>query len=471
MNNPRDLYKQFVFESFDIDRNATDLTVTYHYRLGEHRFDPVASIPLKEISNKDTDESFLEELFFNFGIINAISYYKLSCAPEFIIKAGYLDDNQKYFFKKLFYNGLGEFMFVNNLNFTFDDFMQIECIEAPENRQTNKAPRELYSIGKDFHGNLIPVGGGKDSVVTLEALQPMHQDSYCLQFNRSLYNKDRAALACISEAGYSTEDIRNFNLSFDEHMLELNKQGFYNGHIPFSSTLAFAALIVAYISNKKYIEVSNEASANESNVAGTNINHQYSKSYEFEKDFQNYVEYYLTDQIHYFSLLRCWNEYQICQKFLQFPQYLDKFRSCNVGARENKWCGHCAKCLYVYVMLYPWVEKDRLQQIFGHDLLDDESLLDIFNGLVFPETIKPFECVGTKAEICYSLDLVVQNQDPANLPKLLQLYQANVYGKNIYTEDIPNYYNPEHSIPEEYLNLLQTLWKTTSFNTYATKAF
>jgi hypothetical protein len=108
-------------------------------------------------------------------------------------------------------------------------------------------------------------------------------------------------------------------------------------------------------------------------------------------------------------------------------------------------------------MLYPWVEKDRLKQIFGHDLLDDESLLDIFNGLVFPETIKPFECVGTKAEICYSLDLVVQNQDPANLPKLLQLYQANVYGKNIYTEDIPNYYNPEHSIPEEYLNLLKTL--------------
>ena len=348
-------------------------------------------------------------------------------------------------------------MFVNKLNFDFDSFMTIECIEAPENRQDDKRPRDLYNIGNDFHGNLIPVGGGKDSVVTLEALQPMHEDSYCLQFNRSLYDKDRAALACIAEAGYSTEDTRNFNLSFDEHMLELNKQGFYNGHIPFSSTLAFAAIIVAYLSNKAYIEVSNEASANESNVAGTNINHQYSKSYEFEKDFQNYVEYYLTDQIHYFSLLRCWNEYQICQKFLKYPQYLDKFRSCNVGARENKWCGHCAKCLYVYVMLYPWVEKDRLQLIFGHDLLDDESLLDIFNGLVFPETIKPFECVGTKAEICYSLDLAVQNQDPANLPKLLQLYQANVYEKNIYTEDIPNYYNPEHSIPQEYLNLLQTL--------------
>ena len=150
--------------------------------------------------------------------------------------------------------------------------------------------------------------------------------------------------------------------------------------------------------------------ANESNVAGTSINHQYSKSYEFEKDFQNYAEYYLTDKIHYFSLLRCWNEYTICQKFLQFPQYLRLFRSCNAGAKENKWCGHCAKCLYVYIMLYPWVEKSTLQAIFGHDLLDDETLLDTFNGLVFPETIKPFECVGTKAEVCYTLDLAVQTQ-------------------------------------------------------------
>ena len=196
----------------------------------------------------------LHELFFNFGIINAISYYKLSCAPEFIIKAGYIDDNQKLFFRKLFYNGLGEFMFVNQLNFSFDEFMKIECIEAPENRQNNNPPRSLYSIGNNFSGNLIPVGGGKDSIVTLEALQPVHNDNLCLQFNRSLYPENRAALDSIREAGYKQIETRNFNLNFDNHLLELNKQGFYNGHIPFSSTLAFAALIVAYLNNKKYID-------------------------------------------------------------------------------------------------------------------------------------------------------------------------------------------------------------------------
>lgn len=456
MNNPRELYEQFVFESFKITKSSTGLQASFFYRLGEHEFHPEVVIPTESITNTEVDEVFLHELFFNFGIINAISYYKLSCAPEFVIKAGYIDDNQKMFFRKLFYNGLGEFMYVNKLDFNFESFMKIDCIEAPENRKSNTPPRDLYNIGNNFSGNLIPVGGGKDSIVTLEALQPTHNDNLCLQFNRSLYPENRAALDSIREAGYKQTEIRNFNLSFDQHMLDLNKRGFYNGHIPFSSTLAFAALIMAYLNNKKYIPVSNEASANQGNIAGTNVNHQYSKSFEFERDFQNYVNYYLTDKILYFSLLRCMNEYQICQKFLQFPQYLTIFRSCNVGTKENKWCGHCAKCLYVYIMLYPFVEKAKLESIFGHNLLDDESLLETFNGLVFPETIKPFECVGTKEEICYSLDLVVQNQNPENLPYLLRLYQANAFGKTPYG-DIPNYFNPENSIPEEHLRMLQSL--------------
>ena len=456
MNNPRALYEQFVFESFKITKSSAGLQASFFYRLGEHEFHPKVIIPIESITKKEIDEDFLHELFFNFGIINAISYYKLSCAPKFVIKAGYIDDNQKLFFRKLFYNGLGEFMFVNQLSFSFDEFMEIDCIEAPENRKNDRAPRSLYRVDDNFSGNLIPVGGGKDSIVTLEALQPTHNDNLCLQFNRSLYPENRAALDSIREAGYKQTEIRNFNLGFDEHMLELNKQGFYNGHIPFSSTLAFAALIVAYLNDKKYIPVSNEASANQGNIAGTNINHQYSKSFEFEKDFQNYVSYYLTDKIHYFSLLRCMNEFQICQKFLQFPQYLTVFRSCNVGTKENKWCGHCAKCLYVYIMLYPFVEKTKLEGIFGHNLLDDESLLETFNGLVFPETIKPFECVGTKEEICYTLDLAVQHQNPENLPYLLRLYQANAYGKTPY-DDIPNYFNAENSIPEEHLRMLQSL--------------
>ena len=475
MQNLREKYPEFIFDSFEIQALPTGIFVEYLYKLGEHEFRPTVTIPIESISNKEINNSFLRELFFNFGVINAISYYKCTCAPKFTIRAGQLDENQKFFFRKLFYNGLGEFMYVNNINIPFDSFMTIECeaqenSQAPDDENTDEAPNssdfnpseivkkpaDRFNIGHNFHGNLITVGGGKDSVVALEALQSMHAENLCFQYNRDLYPENIAALGCIKLAGYRSEDTIDFNLTFDKHLLELNKQGYLNGHIPFSSTLAFATLIGAYLNNRKYIVLSNEASANEGNIFGTNINHQYSKSYEFEQDFQKYVAHYLTEEIFYFSILRCLNEFEIVQKFLKFPSYLKIFRSCNVGTKENKWCGHCAKCLYVYIMLYPFVDKETLHEIFGHNMLDDESLQDIFNGLINPDLTKPFECVGTKDEIRYSLDLAVQEKEIEGLPKLLRAYRKNDYNQ-FHVYNIPTYYNPEHSIPKEYLDLILNL--------------
>ncbi len=447
--NLREQYPEFIYESYKVERSINGIHVEYVYRLGEHVFKPTVDISVSDIRFSQFNVPFVEYMFFNFGIINAINYYKLACSPTFVVNAGPLDDNQKAFFKKLFYGGLGEFMYVNQLNIPFENFMEIKADQPP-------AGHPDYELaGATFSGNLIPVGGGKDSVVTLEALQSMHADSLCLQYNRDIYPENHAAQDCIAIAGYSVNDIADFNLTLDKHMLELNQQGFYNGHIPFSSCLAFAGYIMAYLNNKAYVIVSNEASANEGNIAGTSINHQYSKSYEFEKDFQNYCDTYFTPKIKYFSLLRCINEYIIVQKFLKFPRYLDVFRSCNVGTKENKWCGHCAKCLYVFIMLYPFVPLERLEKIFGHNMFNDESLLQIFLGLVDPDTTKPFECVGTREEINYSLKLAVEHTR-GHLPYLLQYYRSNLYNPQ-QTYNVENYYNPEHSIPKEYLELLAKL--------------
>ena len=88
-------------------------------------------------------------------------------------------------------------------------------------------------------------------------------------------------------------------------MLELNSQNFLNGHTPFSALLSFITYLVAYLSNRKYIVLSNETSANEANVRGTNINHQYSKSFEFEQDFRYYAKTFIfkNDEVNYYSLL------------------------------------------------------------------------------------------------------------------------------------------------------------------------
>ena len=222
--------------------------------------------------------------------------------------------------------------------------------------------------------------------------------------------------------------------------------------------LAFACAIICYLNNLKYIVVSNEASANEGNIAGTTINHQYSKSYEFEKDFNDYLQTYLCEKMQYFRLLRCMNEFQIVQKFVKFPSYLKIFRSCNVGTKTNSWCGHCAKCLYVYIMLYPFVGKDRLVEIFGRDLLDDETMGQIFVGLINPDTTKPFECVGTREEIDYALRLELEKltAEGVELPKLIAYYRDNFFDPSR-TYNIVNYFNPQHHIPDEYLKLILSL--------------
>lgn len=447
----RKQYPEFIFESYQVERGVNGIHASFVYKLGEYTFQPTVDIPLASIRNEYINDDILNNLFFNFGVVNAINYYKLSLAPKFTIKCGELDAAQKEFFKKLFYNGLGELMYRNNALMQYSDFMTIDAPEPTE-------PKKFF-FDDNFRGNLITVGGGKDSIVTLEALKGMRDQNLCMQFNRDLYPENHAALDGIHLAGYSLEQVCNFNLSIDKKVLELNQTGrFLNGHVPFSGMLAFACAIICYLNNLKYIVVSNEASANEGNIAGTTINHQYSKSYEFEKDFNDYLQTYLCDKMQYFSLLRCMNEFQIVQKFVKFPSYLKIFRSCNVGTKTNSWCGHCAKCLYVYIMLYPFVGKDRLVEIFGRDLLDDETMGQIFVGLINPDATKPFECVGTREEINYAIKLAIEDESaPQPLPKLLEWYRTS-YNYNPTTQyDVAGYFNSEHNIPEEYLKALLAL--------------
>ena len=67
-------------------------------------------------------------------------------------------------------------------------------------------------------------------------------------------------------------------------MLQLNSEGYINGHTPFSAIVAFSSVLTAALNGQKYITLSNENSANESTVKDSKVNHQYSKSYEFELD-------------------------------------------------------------------------------------------------------------------------------------------------------------------------------------------
>jgi hypothetical protein len=106
--------------------------------------------------------------------------------------------------------------------------------------------------------------------------------------------------------------------------------------------------------------------------------------------------------------------------FSRFTAYHDVFRSCNVGSKEDIWCGHCAKCLFAYIILSPFIEPARLNQIFGKSMLDDTTLELEFRQLIGEAETKPFECVGTVSEVRQALAMMQARWYPTSRPALLK---------------------------------------------------
>jgi hypothetical protein len=154
------------------------------------------------------------------------------------------------------------------------------------------------------------------------------------------------------------------------------------------------------------VAMSNEHSASAPNLSidGVEVNHQYSKSLEFELDFAEYVERFISPSISYFSLLRPLAEIEIARRFAKYREYFSVFRSCNTAfrqaraARGRHWCCNCPKCRFVFLALSPFVAKPDLIEIFGCNLLDDEIQRDGFAELCGLQANKPFECVGETSE-------------------------------------------------------------------------
>ena len=432
----RDKYKTIIYHSYQIEENDNEYTIVYNFETPSlSEFHPTLTISKKDIKN-DIHSKIANRIIFNIGMIELISYFKITCSKQVVIKAGYLDEDQKKWFRKLFYYGLGEFMYINNINVNEEDLLEF-IVEAEK--------EEEIKTEYNGTGNLIPIGGGKDSTVSLEILR--NQDNCCFAINPKGPHEE-----CINIAGY--DNYMKVKRTLDKNMLELNKQGFLNGHTPFSSLVAFITYLCAYLNNRKYIVLSNEASANESTVIGTKINHQYSKTYEFENDFNEYTKKYFNIDIKYFSLLRPLTEYQISMLFSKYKKYHKAFKSCNVGSKSIPWvwCNNCPKCLFVYIILSPFLYKNDLVNIFGEDLFTKKELLDTFIELAGYADTKPFECVGTYSEVRYAVSKTITKLGD-NLPYLLDYYKKN-YPLEL-EHDFEHQFNEENNLDKEFMLLLK----------------
>lgn len=431
----RNKYDNFIYEGYNVEEKDNKTIITYDFNVPNltHYY------PTLELDKFELTE-FTKYLIFHIGLVELISYWKATCSKNVIIKAGYINEEQINFFKKLYFHGLGELFYTNGIEPNYENFMNITCVIEPTN---------INIPNYNGIGNLIPIGGGKDSNVSLELLKNSFEDN-----NAFIINPKEVTLKCAELAGYDESNTITVKRTIDKNLIELNKLGFINGHTPFSALVAFISYLCAYINNKKYIVLSNESSANESNVAGTKINHQYSKTYEFENDFNEYTKKYFQIDIKYFSLLRPLTEYQIAMLFSKYEKYHNVFKSCNVGSKSLpwNWCCNCPKCLFVFIILSPFLYKEKLINIFGEDLFEKEDLLNTFIELTGYGETKPFECVGTYEEVRYAITKVIEREE--NLPYLLQYYKDNFKLEDL-SNKIETRYNNENNLDEYFENLLK----------------
>lgn len=433
----RKLYPTFIYEKYEYKIEDNKLKIKYFFDIPNlESFTP--TLEIKANNDLNLEDNYLKTLIFHIGLIEVISYIKCTCSPNIVIKAGYLDKEQINWFKKLYYYGLGEFLYVNNISIEEDNLFNFQI----EGEELELGPSSFKGIG-----NLIPIGGGKDSVVTLELLKN-EENNDCF-----ILNPKEANLECAKVSGYNENNIKIVKRTIDPKLIELNKKGYLNGHTPFSSLVAFITYLTAYINNKKYIVLSNEASANEATVIGTKINHQYSKTYEFENDFNEYTKKHFNLDIKYFSLLRPLTEFQIGMLFSKYDKYHKVFKSCNVGSKNSNWnwCCNCPKCLFVYTILSPFLYKDKLIGIFGEDLFERKDLLNTFIELLGYGETKPFECVGTYEEVRYSVSLLIQKLE--DLPYLLKYYKEH-YPSEL-NHKYESKFNNIHNLDEHFLNIIK----------------
>ncbi len=447
----RSMYPEFSYNWYKVEENSDEYKISYEFEIKNlSKFHPTWCIPKKNISifnniGNEENKKLIENMVFNLGMAELVSYWKITCSPLVTIKNVCLSDNQIEWWKKLYFYGLGEFFYKNNIKTNIKEFMNIKV---------GNVKLKKIDLEEEFEGALVPIGGGKDSIVTLDIIKEDFDTNMCY-----VINPRGATEETVETAGYDIGKRCYVKRTLDKNMLELNAKGFLNGHTPFSSIVAFSGLLVAYLNKRKYIVLSNEASANESTIYEEEVNHQYSKSYEFEEDFNKYVKENIFKNIKYFSLLRPVSEYQIAKHFAKLPKFYNIFKSCNAGSKENIWCANCAKCLFVYIILSPFMTRRDMIKIFGEDLLEKESLKETLEMLSGIQKNKPFECVGSRDEvntaICETIKKYEENKE--ELPLLYKYYKTtNKYEeyknrKNKYN----TFLNEENNVPKHYKNMLK----------------
>ena len=333
-------------------------------------------------------------------LIAGVSYYKAGVQAQLRVEGEPLDVATAEFLDAIYLHGLAEFAYQNKLDLR-------GRIRFPHGDGIPSPAAALHLTRR----TLVPIGGGKDSLVTVEMLKGAGEP-----MTAAWVGDSALIMACAERTGLPTLNIKR---RLAPELFEYNRLGAWNGHIPVTAINSAILLCAALLYGYDAIAFSNERSASEATLEydGQPVNHQWSKSIDFERRLREYTKSHIAADLDYFSLLRAWSELAVTHAFAQDTRYDDVFSSCNRNFRirgerpADRWCGQCPKCHFVFLALAPFVAKPRLLAVFGRNLLDDAALAPGFDALLEYRDHKPFECVGEGRESRAAMHFLAQRPE------------------------------------------------------------
>ncbi|HVT31204.1 MAG TPA: UDP-N-acetyl-alpha-D-muramoyl-L-alanyl-L-glutamate epimerase [Rhodanobacteraceae bacterium] len=353
-------------------------------------------------------------------LVAGVSYYKAGVPSAISVETLALDARSAEFLDALYLHGLGEFAYHNKLdlrgriafpvslagNTAFLRGEEGVGVSSSNGDAAKAIPTQILpskgraskpAIGLPRR-TLVPIGGGKDSLVSVELLKEANEPATAVWIGNS-----PLIAACAARTGLPT---LNIGREISPVLFEYNKAGAYNGHVPVTAINSAILAVAAVLYGFDAIAFSNERSASSATLEydGEAVNHQWSKGWAFEKAFRDLLHANVAPDLDYFSLLRPLSELAVAERFARSSRYDDVFSSCNRNFRilgpkpADRWCGQCPKCHFVFLALAPFMPKPRLLAIFGRNPLDDAAFVPAFDALMEFRDHKPFECVGEGIE-------------------------------------------------------------------------
>jgi hypothetical protein len=386
--------QSFQFKHWFLNTQSFELSL--FYALDGNEFCEVLSFPDFDRQMYQQRKVVIERACNLVHLLSGVSYYKAGLASSISCEQHAPSLLTSRFIERTWYHGLAELAYKNGVSLK-------GRINIPSDESHSPNPIDINFKQR----TLLPMGGGKDSLVSLEEMKKQGKDISLFMVGQSSLIKDVAQFVGLP--------ILQVKRQIDRKLIDYNNQGAFNGHVPITAINSAIALLCTLLFDYDEIVFSNEKSADSGNTInkdGDLVNHQYSKSLAFEKDFMHIINAEMSGGIKYYSQQRQSSELAILKKFSHYPQYFPIFSSCNrnfhIDGSKNKntkWCCNCPKCRFVFLGLAPFVEKQQLIRIFAANLLNEKHQQNGFAELLGIKGFKPFECVGelTESQLAFNL--------------------------------------------------------------------